>query len=149
MIEITTKILINAKPSQVWKVVSEINNDSQFWKGIKKARRPFKDGNMLNREITLQNLEKCRQKIMLFPKDGIHIRWDKGPINGTKDIMIIPMGRQTLLQVEINYKIKGVAKLFSSDLSKQLLNEAELALQLIKEEVEKNENVLTESHVGR
>lgn len=136
MIEITAKIIINAGQSEVWKVVSEINKDSQFWKGTMKIRTTSKDGNVYTREVTLENDNICYQKIILFPKDGIHIRWTKGTINGTKDIMITPIGQQTLLHVEMNYKIRGIASLFSRKVSQDLLNEAELAMQLIKKEVE-------------
>ena len=137
MFEITTKIIINATPSEVWRVVSEIDNDSQFWKGIAKIKNTSKNGNMFNREIILKNSDKCYQKIVLFPMEGIHIRWTEGAINGIKDILITPVGKQTLLHVEMSYKIKGIAGLFPRHISEELLDEAELALQLIKEQVEK------------
>ena len=137
MIEITTKIMIDASPNQVWKVISEINKDSEFWKGIMKIRNTSKEGNVINREVTLKNNDKCYQKIILFHMEGIHIRWARGTINGIKDIMITPIGKQTLLKVEMNYKIRGVACLFPRGISEDLLSEAELAMQLIKEEVEK------------
>jgi len=139
MIEITTKIMIDASPNQVWKIISEINDDSKFWKGMMKIRNLSKEGNVINREVTLKNADKCHQKIILFHMEGIHIRWTRGAINGIKDIMITPIGKQTLLKVEMNYKIRGVASLFSRDVSEDLLNEAELAMQLIKEKVEKKE----------
>jgi hypothetical protein len=137
MFEITTKIIINTTSNEVWKVISEIDNDSQFWKGITKIRNASKNGNTFNREIILKNSDKCYQKIILFPMEGIHIRWTEGTINGIKDIMITPIGQQTLLQVEMNYNIRGIASLFTRYVSEELLDEAELALQLIKEQVEK------------
>jgi hypothetical protein len=139
--------MIDASPSQVWKVISEINNDSEFWKGILKIRNTSKKGNMINREVTLKNADKCYQKIILFHMEGIHIRWVRGTINGIKDIMINPIGKQTLLKVEMNYKIRGIASLFTRDVSEDLLNEAELAMQLIKEEVEKKESLPIESKI--
>ena len=147
MIEITTKIMIDASPNQVWKVISEINNDSEFWKGIMKIRNTSKEGNVTNREVTLKNADKCYQKIILFHMEGIHIRWARGTINGIKDIMITPIGKQTLLKVEMNYKIRGVASLFPRDISEDLLNEAELAMQLIKEKVEKKESFPIKSKI--
>lgn len=140
MIEITTKIMIDASPNQVWEVISEINNDSEFWKGILKIRNISKEGNVINREVTLKNADKCYQKIIIFYMEGIHIRWARGTINGIKDIMVTPIGKQTLLKVEMNYKIKGVASLFPRNISEDLLYEAELAMQLIKEKVEKKED---------
>lgn len=147
MIEITTKIMIDGSPNQVWKVISDINNDSEFWKGIMKIRNTSKGGNVINREVTLKNADKCYQKIILFHMEGIHIRWERGTINGIKDIIITPIGKQTLLKVEMNYKIRGVASLFPRDVSEDLLNEAELAMQLIKEKVEKIETFPIESKI--
>lgn len=138
--EITAKIMINGSPSDVWKIISEINHDTKFWKGMMKIRNIAKDRNVCNREIILKNNEKCLQKIILFPMDGIHVRWKIGAIFGVKDIIVTSMGKQTLLQVEMNYKIKGVTSLLSRGISEELLNEAELALQLIKEEVEKKQS---------
>jgi hypothetical protein len=135
--EIITKIMINATPSEVWSVISEIYNDSQFWKGVAKIRNTSKNKNMPNHEIVLKNSDKCYKKIILFPMEGIHIKWTEGTITGIKDIMITQMGPQTLLQVDMNYKIKGIASLFPRYVSEELLEEAELALQLIKEQVEK------------
>lgn len=137
MFEITTKIIINATPSEVWKVISEIDNDSQFWKGTAKVGNASKNRNMFSRKIILKNSDICYQKIILFPMEGIHIRWTEGTITGIKDIMITPIGEQTLLQVEMNYNISGIASLFPRYVSEDLLDEAELALQLIKEQVEK------------
>ena len=112
-----------------------------------KIRNMSKEGNVINREVTLMNTDKCYQKIILFHMEGIHIRWTRGTINGIKDIMITPIGKQTLLKVEMNYKIRGVASLFPRDVSENLLNEAELAMRLIKEEVEKKESFLIESKI--
>lgn len=145
MIQITTKIMIDSSPNQIWKVISEINNDSEFWKGIMKIRNISKKGNVINREVTLKNADKCYQKIILFHMEGIHVKWERGSINGIKDIMITPLGKQTLLKVEMNYKIRGVASLFPRDVSEDLLNEAELAMQLIKENVENKESFPIES----
>ena len=82
-----------------------------------KIRNMSKEGNVINREVTLMNTDKCYQKIILFHMEGIHIRWTRGTINGIKDIMITPIGKQTLLKVEMNYEIKGVARLFPRDVS--------------------------------
>lgn len=139
--------MIDASPNQVWDVISEINNDLEFWRGIMRIRNTSKKGNVISREVTLKNADKCYQKIILFHMDGIHIRWERGTINGIKDIMITPIGKQTLLKVEMNYKIRGVASLFPRDVSEDLLNEAELAMQLIKENVEKKEFFPIESKI--
>ena len=141
--------MVSASPNETWKVISQINNDPQYWKGIMKLRNISKNGNVFIREVTLKNGDKCYQKIILFPIDGIHVRWMEGTINGVKDIMLTPIGNQTLLQVEMNYKIRGIASLFSREVSEELRNEAELALQLVKEEVKKRQFFLIDIKATR
>jgi len=137
VIEITAKIMIHSTAKKVWSVVSAIERDPFFWKGITRIRNKSHDGNVFTREVTLSNSDKCYQKITLFPIEGIHIKWTRGSLTGIKDILLTQVGNQTLLQVEMNYAIKGIAQIRSRSISEELRNEAELALQLIKEDIEK------------
>ena len=137
MIEIIAKIMINSTVKKVWSVVSAIERDPYFWKGMTRVRNKSHEGNEFTREVTLSNSDKCYQKITLFPIEGIHIRWTRGSLTGVKDILLTPIGNQTLLEVEMSYAIKGIAQLRSRSISEELRNEAELALQLIKEDIEK------------
>jgi hypothetical protein len=137
MIEITAKIMINSTAKKVWSVISAIERDPYFWKGMTRVRNKSRDGNVFTREVTLSNSDKCYQKIILFPMEGIHIKWTRGSLTGIKDILLTQVGNQTLLEVEMNYAIRGIAQLRSRHISEELRNEAELALQLIKEDIEK------------
>lgn len=137
MIEITAKIMINANIKKVWSVISAIERDPYFWKGMIRVKNKSHDGNVFTREVTLSNSDKCYQKIILFHLEGIHIRWTRGSLIGVKDILVTQIGNQTLLEVQMNYTIKGIAQLRSRYISEELRNEAELALQLIKEDIEK------------
>ncbi|MDE1725258.1 MAG: SRPBCC family protein [Thaumarchaeota archaeon] len=145
MIKVVSKIMINSSAKKVWSVISEIQRDPYFWKGMSRVRTVYKNGNTMTRQVTLANSEKCSQKIILFPIEGIHIRWTKGMITGTKDILITQIGTQTLLEVEMNYEFHGIAQIRSRNISEELRNEAELAVQLIKEELEKTHAFQTEN----
>ncbi|MDE1876244.1 MAG: hypothetical protein KGH86_05405 [Thaumarchaeota archaeon] len=128
--------MVNSPVRKVWNVISAIERDPIFWKGMARVRNMSQNGNMFTREVTLNNSDKCYQKIILFPMEGIHSRWIRGTLMGIKDIMITQIGNQTLLEVEINYTLKGITQLRSRSISEELRNESELALQLIKEDVE-------------
>lgn len=132
--------MINSTAKKVWSVVSAIERDPYFWKGIARIRNKSRDGNVFTREVTLSNSDKCYQKITLFPIEGIHIKWTRGSLTGIKDILLTQVGNQTLLEVQMNYAIKGIAQLRSRSISEELRNEAELALQLIKEDIEKTQS---------
>jgi hypothetical protein len=137
MIQVISKIMINASIKKVWSVISAIERDPYFWKGMVRVRNTSRNGNVFTREVTLSNSDKCYQKVVLFPMEGIHIKWTRGILVGIKDILITSIGNQTLLEVEMNYTLKGIAQLRSRSISEELRNESELALQLIKEDIEK------------
>jgi hypothetical protein len=137
MIRIISKIMINASVKKVWSIVSAIERDPYFWKGMVCVRNTSRNGNVFTREVTLTTSDKCYQKVVLFPMEGIHIKWTRGVLTGVKDILIIPVGNQTLLEVDMDYTVKGIAKIRSRGISEELRNESELALQLIREEIEK------------
>ncbi|MDE1867299.1 MAG: SRPBCC family protein [Thaumarchaeota archaeon] len=136
MVEINAKIQINAPREKVWKIISEIDNDPSYWKAITHIRNISKEQNVITRDVFLGKDNKCQQRVTLFPKEGIHIKWLKGPITGIKDILLYTSGSTTILETQMSYTILGVTSIFSKSISQKLQNEAELALQLIKEEVE-------------
>ena len=137
VIKIDVKLQINTPQEMVWDVISKTDNDPSYWKGITSIRRISKDQNTVTREITLVNGSKCYQKVTLFPKEGIHIRWTRGPLVGIKDILLTCNGNASILEVQMIYKLSGVVRLVPKSILEELRFEAEQALQLIKEEVEK------------
>jgi hypothetical protein len=136
MVEIGAIIKINAPQEKVWKIISKIDNDLAYWKGITRIRNISKDQNVIIRDVFLGKDNKCQQRVILFPKEGVHIKWLKGPIIGVKDILLCAHGNTSTLEIQMSYTLSGIAGLFSKNTTKELQSEAELALQLIKEESE-------------
>ena len=136
MEEITIRTQINAPGEKVWRIISEIDNEPAYWKGTTRIRNISKEQNVITRDVFLEGDNRCQQRVILFPKEGVHIKWIKGPITGVKDIMISVLGSATILEVQISYALSGLVGLFSGNATKYLQSEAELALQLIKEESE-------------
>ena len=136
MVEIKIKSQINAPTENVWNIISNINDDPKFWKGTTAIRNLAKEDNMIIREVTIGKVDRCLQTITLFPKEGIHIRWTKGFISGTKDIVLVPMGNATHLEVVLEYKLSGMASFLPGKITKDLQREADEAVRLIKEKAE-------------
>ena len=136
MVEIKIKSQINAPTENVWNIISNINEDPKFWKGTTAIRNLAKEDNVIIREVTIGKVDRCLQTITLFPKEGIHIRWTKGFINGTKDIVLVPMGNATHLEVVLEYKLSGMASFLPGKITKDLQREADEAVRLIKEKAE-------------
>lgn len=85
MPKIVGSIEINASKDRVWEVISDLDNEAEYWWGTKEVRNISKDGNVLNREIT-QNFRnhKILQKVILTPKSEIETRYLKGLTEGVR-----------------------------------------------------------------
>jgi carbon monoxide dehydrogenase subunit G len=136
MVEIKIKLQINAPTEKVWDIISNIDDDPKFWKGTTAIRNLAKDGNVITRETTIGKVGRCLQTVTLFPKEGINIHLTKGTITGTKDLMLVPVGNATQLEVALKYKLSGMATFMSGKITKDLQREADEAVQLIKEKAE-------------
>jgi len=136
MVEVDIMLQVNVPFEKIWNIISKVDNDPDYWKSISRIKNTSRDGNTIIRNIQLSNGSKCQQKITLFPKEGIHIQWMKGPIIGMKDIMLVDNGSTTIIRVQINYKLGKVTRARSTNILDELQSEAEHALQLIKKQVE-------------
>ena len=140
MVEIKVRLQINTSQERVWDIISNIDNDSDFWRGITSIRNLSRDGNVTTREIVLGTNIRCVQRLVIHPKEEINIRWIKGVIAGTKAILLTPIGQATLLEVQMNYRFSDISNLASKRLAALFQNEAEFAVDLIKEQSEWHEH---------
>ena len=90
MAVIHATIEINASVEKVWEIVSDVDNEPKFWKGTKEVRNILKEGNKINREITIAFKDKkCLQEVTLYPKEKIEAVFTKGIITGIKSKVVI------------------------------------------------------------
>ncbi len=136
MFEVDITLKVNASFERVWRIISNVNNDTDYWKEIHQIKNISQEGNVIVRDAYLSNGDKYRQRITLFPKEGIHIRWASGTVTGIKDIMLIDNGNTTVIRVQINYKNGGAIRIVGSNILQKFKTETENALKLIKEEAE-------------
>ena len=142
MVEIKVKIQIDAPIGKVWNVISQVDNDSEFWNVTKIIRNISKKDNMIVREVMLDKIDKCSQTITFLPQEDVQVKWTKGVITGTKDISLSVFGSGTLLEVKMNYNISGPSRFFPGKLTEKLQIEAEYALDRIKEKSEGRPHVI-------
>ena len=139
MAVIETSIEINAPSEKVWDLVSDIDNEPKFWKGTKEVRNISKDGNIVNREVTIAfRDQKCLQQVTLEPKKHIKAKFTKGILNGEKIMTIIPNGEKTILQTTWDIKLTGVMGMFTGMIKKHIKSGTEQAMKSIKEEIERD-----------
>jgi len=135
---IETSIEINSAPEKVWEVVSDIDNEPKFWKGTKEVRNISKKGNVVIREIIIAfRDQKCLQEVTLHPKEKIVAEFTKGIINGSKTVNLSAHGDKTLLDVKWDVQLSGLMGMFTGMIKKHIKSGTDLALQSIKEELER------------
>ena len=135
---IETSIEIKAPTEIVWDLVSDIDNEPKFWKGTKEVRNISREGDVINREIIIAfRDQKCQQKVTLYPKEKIVAVFTKGIISGSKAVKLVSQENQTLLEVNWDIKLTGVMGMFTGMIKKHIRSGTDLALQSIKEELER------------
>ena len=135
---IKVEVEINATVDKVWDIVSDIDNEPKFWKGTKEIKNISKEGNTVNREITIAfRDQKCLQEVKIYPKEKIEARFTKGIINGEKTISLIPKEEKTILCALWDIKLTGMMGMFTGMIKKHIKSGTEQAMQSIKEEIER------------
>lgn len=138
MAEIKVSVEIDAHIDKVWDIISDIDNEPKFWKGTKEIRNISKNGNIVNREITIAfRDQKCMQEVKLQPKEKIEVIFTKGIIDGTKITTISAKDGKTLLSVKWDIKLTGMMGMFTGMIKKHIESGTVQALQKIKEEIER------------
>ena len=138
MATINVKVKINATIDKVWNVVSDIDNEPKFWKGTKEIRNISKEGNTINREITIAfRDQKCLQEVKIYPKEKIEAKFTKGIIKGEKTMSLIPEEDKTILYASWDIKLTGMMSMFTGMIKKHIKSGTEQAMQSIKEEIER------------
>ncbi len=134
---IEVEIEINSTVDKVWDVVSDIDNEPKFWKGTKEIKNLSKDGNTINREITIAfRDQKCMQEVKLQPKEKIEFKFTKGIMSGEKTISLIPKDGKTILNTVWDIKLTGMIGMFTGIIKKHIKSGTEQAMQSIKKEIE-------------
>ena len=129
---------INASLEKVWNVISDLDSEPKFWKGTKEIRNISKQGNIINREVTIAFKDsKCLQTITIYPNEKIHAEFTKGIINGTKTVSIASQENKVRLEAVWDIKLTGMMGMFTGMIKKHIQSGTEQALQSIKEESEK------------
>ncbi|TLX82424.1 MAG: SRPBCC family protein [Thaumarchaeota archaeon] len=138
MVQIQASVEINAPLDKVWNIISDLDSEPKFWKGTKEIRNISREGNIVNREITIAFKDsKCMQTVTVYPKEKIHAEFTKGIINGTKTITVIRSGDKTRIDAGWDIKLSGMMGMFTGMVKKHIQNGTEQALRSIKQEAER------------
>lgn len=135
---IQASITIDAPIDKVWGIVSDIDNETKYWKGTKQIRNISKVGNKITREIVIAFRDsKCMQEVTLFPKEKIEAVFTKGIIQGTKTLNLNSTDKGVNLDAVWDIKLSGMMSMFTGMIKKHIKNGTGQALQSLKQEAER------------
>jgi len=137
MVEIKASVIINSTLDKIWNVISDINNEPEFWKGTKSIRNISQEGNTTKREITIAFKDKkCLQDVTLYPKEKVEAVFTKGIINGRKTVSIQEIDNEYEVEAVWDIKLSGMMGMFTGMIKNHIQSGTEQALAEIKREVE-------------
>jgi len=135
---IESSVDIKAPVEKIWNIISDLDNEPKFWKGTKEIKNISKEGNSINREITIAfRNQKCLQNLTLYPKEKIEAVFTKGIIKGTKTINLNEKDDGIQLEAIWDIKLTGMMGMFTGIVKKHIQSGTEQALQSIKQEAER------------
>ena len=137
MTEINASVIINSNIDKIWDIISDINNEPEFWKGTKSIRNISQEGNTTKREITIAFKDKkCLQDVTLYPKEKVEAVFTKGIINGRKTVSIQEIDNGYEIEAIWDIKLSGMMGMFTGMIKNHIQSGTEQALTEIKREVE-------------
>jgi hypothetical protein len=135
-IEVSTKI--RSSVDKVWDIISDLDNETKYWKGTKEVHNISKEDGKIKREVIIAFRDsKCLQEVTLYSKEKIQAIFTEGIIQGTKTINLKPIEDGVLLEAIWNIKLTGIMGMFTGIIKKHVKSGTEQALQAIKEEAER------------
>ena len=136
---ISTSRKVDSSDELVWSIISNTDEDADFWHGIKAVKNIKREGNKIEREtiIAFRN-SKCLELVTLTPRKQISIVIREGPIVGTKIIYLTKIDAEKCeIKVDWNIHMKGLMSIFTFFIKKHILKGSDEALERIAKKVER------------
>ena len=130
---------IYAPVSEVWKILSDIDREPEFWHGTKSIKNISKSNNIVEREVVIAFKNSvCKETVTIVPMKSITTDITEGPLKGKKVVVINPDGdKESVVDVEWDIRLSGFMGIFSKMVKKHILEGTNDALNRISKVVEK------------
>jgi len=101
MVTIAEVCEVDASAEDVWDIVSDVDKDPEYWSGLASIHNLRKKRNVIEREAVIGFMgRKGKQRIELVPKESIQLTMIDGPLKGSREIKLTPLGaRRTKIDV--------------------------------------------------
>lgn len=133
MVSINANIEVNASVDKIWEIVSDVDRDSEYWKGLNSVQNTRKEENLVERDVKVGFMgSEGHQIIKLNPKKSIDLTMTKGPMKGSREIKLVPRGdAKTKLQVSWDFQFSKVPIFARGFVKSQIENVTKEALEKI------------------
>jgi carbon monoxide dehydrogenase subunit G len=128
---------MTAPLDRVWTVISDVDNEAQYWHGTKSVKNISREGNVIKREVVIAFKDsKTIQTVTLNPQTSIETKITEGPITGTRLVKLSESDDKTRVDVSWDFKLGGFLSVFSGMVKKHIKEGTEQALERIAKAVE-------------
>src|SRR5881397_2950624 len=130
---------VNAPVERVWPLLADLDAEPRFWKGIVAARTLGRNGDVVDRELTIAfRNARQREKVYLHPPLRVVHEIVEGPMRGTKVVSIQVHDEEPGVQLNATWDVslRGFLKLGSRSVSRHIAEGTRNALERIKQAAE-------------
>ena len=97
---------MDASADEVWNIVSDVDRDPEYWSGLTSIRNIRKEGSLIEREVMVGFMgRKGTQRIELVPKESIQLTMIDGPLRGSREIKLVPLGAKRT-RIDVSWDIQ-------------------------------------------
>ena len=138
MISINANVEVRASLDKVWDIVSDVDRDAEYWSGLSSAKTIRRDGNVIEREVTVGFMgHKGHQIVKLYPKTSVDIEMTDGPLVGSRKITLSPLGNtKTKIEASWHFTFSKVPIFARAFVKSQIENVTKESLEKISLEAE-------------
>ncbi len=126
---------VNAPLERVWPLLSDLDREPDFWKGTVAVRTLRRNGDVVDREITLAfRNARQRERVYLHPPERLVHEIIEGPMRGTKVVALRAHDEEPGVKIDVTWDVtlRGMLKLGSRMVSKHIAEGTRSALGRIK-----------------
>ena len=134
MVSVRVEREIPASLDTVWNIISDIDNDPQYWLGTKSVKTLNNNGDIIEREIVLAFKEStCREIVVLDPKKSVEINIIDGVMKGTEKAITLNSNEANKTKIDVvwNLRLSGFKRVFELMLKKHIKEGTQDALTRI------------------
>jgi ribosome-associated toxin RatA of RatAB toxin-antitoxin module len=128
---------VRASLDRLWEIVSDVDNDPNYYDGLNSIKNLSKKGNVIEREVVVGYLKhEGRQTVTLNPKKSVEVKMTEGPLIGTGLTTLSPVGHSNT-RVDVSWRIEFRVPAFVRGMVKREVEKGtEYALNRIAKEAE-------------